>query len=304
MSDPFRDRVAVITGGAGGIGFGMAEAFAARGAKIALADLDEPGMAKRAETLRGRGADVLCVRTDVTDRTSVDALADRVWSHFGAAHLICNNAGIAIAGPLLEMTPDDWRLTMDIDFWGVVHGTYAFVPRMIEQKQGGHLLNTASMAGLVGMSWLGTYCAAKFAVVGFTESLRRELEPHGIGVSVLCPMIVATEITSNSLRMRAASVGRADARSEPQASEGERAPGARRKVEVPESETPAQPPAAAMQGGVIAVEDVTKRVVAAIENKDLYILTHPEQREFLRRRAARLEAACPPATQSASRPAG
>jgi NAD(P)-dependent dehydrogenase (short-subunit alcohol dehydrogenase family) len=224
-------------------------------------------MAKRAETLRGRGAEVLCVRTDVTDRKSVDALADRVWSHFGAAHLMCNNAGIAIAGPLLQMTPDDWRLTMDIDFWGVVHGTYAFVPRMIEQKQGGHLLNTASMAGLVGMSWLGTYCAAKFAVVGFTESLRRELEPHGIGVSVLCPMIVATEITENSLRMRG--------------------------KEVPKSATPAQPPSAAMKGGVIAVEDVTRRVVAAIENKDLYILTHPEQREFLRRRAARLEEACP-----------
>lgn len=265
--DPFHNRIAVITGGAGGIGFGMAEAFAARGAKIAIADLDEPGMAARAETLRGRGAEVLCVRTDVTDRKSVDALADAVWSHYGAAHLVCNNAGIAIAGPLLQMTPDDWRLTMDIDFWGVVHGTYAFVPRMIEQKQGGHLVNTASMAGLVGMSWLGTYCAAKFAVVGFTESLRRELEPHGIGVSVLCPMIVATDITANSLKMR----GR----------------------EVPKSETPAQPPSAAMKGGVIAVEDVTKRVVAAIERKDLYILTHPEQREFLRRRAARLEEACP-----------
>jgi short-subunit dehydrogenase len=117
------------------------------------------------------------------------------------------------------------------------------------------------------MSWLGTYCAAKFAVVGFTESLRRELEPHGIGVSVLCPMIVATDITANSLRMRG--------------------------QEVPKSETPAQPPSAAMKGGVIAVEDVTKRVVAAIENKDFYILTHPEQREFLRRRAARLEEACP-----------
>jgi NAD(P)-dependent dehydrogenase (short-subunit alcohol dehydrogenase family) len=265
--NPFNGRVAVITGGAGGIGFGMADAFAARGAKIALADLDEPGMAARAETLRGRGVEVLCVRTDVTDRKSVDALADAVWSRFGAAHLVCNNAGIAIAGPLLQMTPDDWRLTMDIDFWGVVHGTYAFVPRMIEQKQGGHLLNTASMAGLVGMSWLGTYCAAKFAVVGFTESLRRELEPHGIGVSVLCPMIVATDITANSLRMRG--------------------------QEVPKSETPAQPPSAAMKGGVIAVEDVTKRVVAAIENKDFYILTHPEQREFLRRRAARLEEACP-----------
>jgi NAD(P)-dependent dehydrogenase (short-subunit alcohol dehydrogenase family) len=264
MSDPFRGRVAVITGGAGGIGFAMAEAFAARGAKIALADLDEAAMDARAKVLRERGTDVLCVATDVTKRDSVNALADRVFQHFGAAHLVCNNAGIAIAGPLLQMTPDDWRLTMDIDFWGVVHGVEAFAPRMIEQKQGGHVLNTASMAGLVGMSWLGVYCAAKFAVVGFTEALKRELEAHGIGVSVLCPMIVATDITANSMKMRG--------------------------MEVPKTEaTPDQPPAGALKGGVITTAEVAKRVVRGIERKDLYILTHPEQREFLRRRAARLD---------------
>lgn len=264
MSDPFRGRVAVITGGAGGIGFAMAEAFAARGAKIVLSDLDEAAMDARAKTLRERGAGVLCVATDVTKRDSVNALADRVFQHYGAAHLVCNNAGIAIAGPLLQMTPDDWRLTMDIDFWGVVHGVEAFAPRMIEQKQGGHVLNTASMAGLVGMSWLGVYCAAKFAVVGFTEALKRELEAHGIGVSVLCPMIVATDITANSMKMRG--------------------------MEVPKSEAaPDQPPAGALKGGVITTEEVAKRVVRGIERKDLYILTHPEQREFLRRRAARLD---------------
>jgi NAD(P)-dependent dehydrogenase (short-subunit alcohol dehydrogenase family) len=272
--DPFRDRVAVITGGAGGIGFAMAEAFAARGSRIALADVDEAGLAARTKELAARGAEVLGVPTDVTRRESVAALADAVWKRFGAAHLVCNNAGIAIAGPLLEMTPDDWRLTMDIDFWGVVHGVEAFVPRMIEQKQGGTVLNTSSMAGLVGMQWLGVYCAAKFAVVGFSEALRRELEPHGIGVSVLCPMIVATAITENSMRMRAASIGRADARN----------------MEVPAAATPAQPPAGAMRGGVIEVGEVARRVVRGIERNQLYILTHPEQRDFLRRRAARLDA--------------
>ncbi len=277
MSDPFRGRVAVITGGAGGIGFAMAEAFAARGAKIALADLDEAAMEARAKVLRERGTEVLCVRTDVTQRASVNALADRVFQDFGAAHVVCNNAGIAIAGPLLQMTEKDWRLTMDIDFWGVVHGALAFAPRMIEQKQGGHVLNTASMAGLVGMSWLGVYCAAKFAVVGFTESLRRELEAHEIGVSVLCPMIVATEITANSMRMRGASAG---------------AVGARSQVEVPKpAAAPDQPPAGALQGGVIGAAEVAIRVVRGIERNDLYILTHPEQRELLRRRAARLDEA-------------
>jgi NAD(P)-dependent dehydrogenase (short-subunit alcohol dehydrogenase family) len=266
IPDPFRGRVAVVTGGAGGIGFAMAEAFAARGAKIALADLDEAAMGARAKLLHERGTEVLCVRTDVTQRASVNALADRVFQHFGAAHVVCNNAGIAIAGPLFQMTEDDWRLTMDIDFWGVVHGALAFAPRMIEQKQGGHVLNTASMAGLVGMSWLGVYCAAKFAVVGFTESLRRELEAHEIGVSVLCPMIVATDITANSMRMRG--------------------------LEVPKTAAaPDQPPAGALRGGVIGTAEVANRVVRGIERNDLYILTHPEQRELLRRRATRLDEA-------------
>ena len=262
--DPFRDRVAVITGGAGGIGFALAEAFAARGAKLALADIDEAALADRARTLEARGTEVLRVRTDVTQRASVAALADAVWARFGAAHLVCNNAGIALAGPLLEATPEDWRLTMDINFWGVVHGVDAFAPRLVGQRQGGHILNTASMAGLVGMQWLGIYCASKFAVVGLSESLRRELAPHDIGVSVLCPMIVETGIVENSLRVR-----------------GKQAPAAA---------AVSQPPAGAMKGGVIPAAQVAARVVQAIERNDLYVLTHPEQREFLRRRADRLDA--------------
>jgi NAD(P)-dependent dehydrogenase (short-subunit alcohol dehydrogenase family) len=266
--NPFRDRVAVITGGAGGIGFALAEAFAARGARIALADVDEAGMAARAKTLEARGCEVLCVPTDVTRRDSVAALADAVWSRFGAAHVVCNNAGIALAGPLLQATPEDWRLTMEINFWGVVHGVDAFAPRMVAEAQGGHVLNTASMAGLVGMQWLGIYCASKFAVVGLSESLRRELEPHGIGVSVLCPMIVATEITRNSLRVR-----------------GKEAPAA------PAVE---QPPEGAMKGGVVTTDVVAARVVRAIERNEPYVLTHPEQREFLRRRSERLDAVFAP----------
>lgn len=266
--DPFHDRVAVITGGAGGIGFALAEAFAARGAKIVLADVDEASMRHRAGRLEARGSEVLCVRTDVTQRTSVAALADAVWARFGAAHLVCNNAGIALAGPLLEATAEDWRLTMDINFWGVVHGIEAFAPRLVTQGRGGHILNTASMAGLVGMQWLGIYCASKFAVVGLSESLRRELAPHGIGVSVLCPMIVETGIVENSLRVRG--------------------------KEIPAAAPVSQPPAGAMKGGVVTPEEVARRVVRAIERDEPYILTHPEQREFLRRRAARLEAAFTP----------
>jgi short-subunit dehydrogenase len=164
-----------------------------------------------------------------------------------------------------QATHRDWEFTMNVNFWGVVHGVETFAPILVEQGAGGHIVNTASMAGLVGMQWLGIYCASKFAVVGLTESLHRELKPSGIGVSVLCPMIVATNINENSVRMRPAHL---------------RNPG----------EEPSVPSAAEMKGGTIAPEEVARRVVRAIERKDLYILTHPEQREFLRRRAAKIDA--------------
>ncbi len=265
--DEFQGRVAVITGGASGIGAALARAFAARGSKIVLADLDEAALGRMEGELADRSVPVLAVRTDVTKRESVAALADATWKHFGAAHVVCNNAGIALVGEMAKAPHDDWEYTMNVDFWGVVHGVEAFVPRLLEQRQGGHVLNTASMAGLVGMQWLGIYCAAKFAVVGMTEALHRELKPHGIGASVLCPMIVATNIAANSQRMRPGAPP-----AQPAAAAG-------------------RPPEGAMQGGTVTAESVAARVVRGIERKDLYVLTHPEQREILRRRAARLDAA-------------
>lgn len=262
--DPFRDRVAVITGGAGGIGMAMARAFAARGARLVLADLDDGALAQAEKELAAEGAEVLGVKTDVTRRESVALLADMTVRRFGAVHLVCNNAGVAVGGHLLEATPEDWEFTMGVNFWGVVHGVSTFCPILVAQKQGGHVVNTASMAGLVGMQWLGVYCASKFAVVGLTESLQRELRPHDIGVSVLCPMIVETQINQNSARMRPAHLRR--------------------------GEHPAPGGAVDMVGGVIPPQVVAERVVHGIERRSLYILTHPEQREILRRRAVRLDA--------------
>jgi len=264
--DVFRNRVAVITGGASGIGAAMARAFAARGAKIVLADIDEQGLSTMQRELESAGAPVLGVPTNVTQRVSVNALADATWQRFGAAHIVCNNAGIAIVGEIAKAPHQDWEFTMNVDFWGVVHGVEAFVPRMIDQHEGGHVVNTASMAGLVGMQWLGIYCAAKFAVVGLTEALHRELKPHSIGASVLCPMIVATNIGENSQRLRS----------------GWKPSG--------QGAAPPVPPGAAMRGGTVTAESVAAKVVRGIERQDLYILTHPEQREILRRRAARLDA--------------
>lgn len=271
--DPFRERVAVVTGGASGIGAALARAFAARGARLVLADIDEPALARGEAELRAGGAQVLGVPTDVTRRESVAALADAAWRHFGAVHVVCNNAGVATFGEMVKAPHEDWVFTMAVNFWGVVHGVEAFVPRMIEQNSGGHVVNTASMAGLAGMQWLGVYSASKFAVVGLSEALQRELRPHGIGVSVLCPMIVATNINQNSVRLRPAALRR---------------PGLE------------APPEGSMQGGTIAAEEVAQRVVKAIERNRLYVLTHPEQREILRRRAARLEAACAAAFDDAT----
>src|SRR3989454_6555017 len=259
--DDFTGRVAVITGGGGGIGTAMARAFAARGARIVLADLNERVMAGVAKELAAGGAEVATVRTDVTALESVGALADTAERRFGAVHIVCNNAGIATFGEIAGSTHADWAYTMGVNFWGVVHGVETFVPRLLARREGGHIVNTASMAGLVGMRWLGIYCASKFAVVGLTEGLHRELADHGIGVSVLCPMIVQTNINENSVRNRPAAL-----------------------------RNPSDDPVAdgtLMVGSVIAPDEVARRVVRGIDRKDLYILTHPEQREILRRRWTR-----------------
>jgi NAD(P)-dependent dehydrogenase (short-subunit alcohol dehydrogenase family) len=261
--DAFRDRVAVITGGAGGIGMAMARAFAARGAKLVLADLDEPALRRAVGELEREGAQALGVPTDVTRLESVQALAAAARTHFGGAHIICNNAGVATFGEIARSSHSDWVYTMNVNFWGVVHGVESFVPLLTEQGQGGHIVNTASMAGLVGMRWLGIYSASKFAVVGLSEALHRELTPLGIGVSVLCPMIVDTQINENSVRMR--------------------------PRDLQNTEDLPVPPASAMAGGTIAAPEVARRVVRGIERGDLYILTHPEQRTILRRRADKLD---------------
>ncbi len=253
-TDPFRGRVAVITGGGGGIGSALARAFAARGARVALADVDPEAAARVAKELEAGGAEAVPFAVDVTDRADVHHLADAVCERFGGVHIVCNNAGVAVGGEMWSAPMEDWEYTMAVNFWGVLYGVQAFVPRILEHGEGGHVVNTASMAGLTGMSFLGMYCASKFAVVGLTESLSRELRGRGVGVSVLCPMIVQTE------RRKAAQA----------------APDA------------APPP---MRGGVIQADEVAGKVVRAIDSGELYILTHPEQREILSRRAARIDAA-------------
>lgn len=262
--EDFRDRVAVVTGGGSGLGAEMAHAFASEGAKIVLADLDAAAMERVRAEIVAAGGKAIAVPTDVTKLEQVEALAETAVTAFGAVHIVCNNAGVGVFGPLATATHRDWRWVMDVNFWGVVHGIEVFVPRLLGQGQGGHVVNTASMAGLSGMPGLGVYCASKFAVVGLSESLHRELKPSGIGVSVLCPMIVRTNI-NDSERNRPDDL---------------KNPGAAPDPTLGDADYSYQ--------RVIEPIEVARRVVQAIRDRDLYVLTHREQGPILARRSERL----------------
>src|SRR5215472_4759289 len=188
-------RVAVVTGAASGIGFGLSERFVAEGMRVVMADVDAPALAEAAELLAGRGAEILPVTTDVSDGDQVDALRDRALEAFGAVHVVCNNAGVTGLGrPVWEMSRREWEWVLGVNLWGVINGIRSFVPAMLEQDEG-HVVNTASLAGLVA-GVLGPYSTTKHAVVALSEGLHFGLLGRGarVGVSVLCPGWVRTRI--------------------------------------------------------------------------------------------------------------
>ncbi len=193
MMDNLDGRVAVVTGAASGIGLAFTERFVSEGMRVVMGDIDEAALAREATRLEAAGADVVGVLTDVRDPSSVEALRDQALSSFGSIHVVCNNAGVAPAGPMVETTPADWRWVVDVNVLGVAHGVSAFGPLLVEQGEG-HIVNTASEAGLVTNDFIGVYCATKHAVVGLSESLWREVHPQGVGVSCLCPSFVNTRI--------------------------------------------------------------------------------------------------------------
>ena len=177
-----QDRVAVITGAGSGIGRSLAIQLADAGCKLALADINEAGLKEVSDSLKGKGVNVLAEKLDVADREAVYAFADAVKTHFGAAHIIVNNAGVALGATVEDASYDDMEWLMGINFWGVVYGTKAFLP-ILKQAEEGHIVNISSVFGLIGVPTQSAYNAAKFAVRGFTESLRQELEIEGSHVS-------------------------------------------------------------------------------------------------------------------------
>lgn len=204
----FRDKVAVVTGGAGGIGLGIARALAAEGAHLVLADVDGDAAAKSAEALRGQGGRCIAVPTDVTSRDSVEALAKAATSEFGGVDVLVNNAGVYVGGPMRDVTEDDWRFVLDVNLDGVFRVGQIFSELIRTQGRGGYIVNTASIGGFMIHPEGVTYGVSKFGVVGYSEALRMELEPEGIGVSTLCPGPIATDLPkSDRLRKSSETTG-------------------------------------------------------------------------------------------------
>ena len=260
-------KVAVITGGASGIGFATARRLASRGVRLVLADIEESALDRAVAELAATDAAVEGVVCDIGDLKAVQHLADTAFEKMGAVHIVFHNAGVAVGGPIAEMQHSDWEWTMRVNLWGPIHGVEAFTQRMIAQGQGGHMLFTASFAGLVPNVGLGPYCVSKYGVVALAEVLRRELRAHDIGVSVLCPMRVATNI-GHSERNRPNELGGPEA-SPPVLDQGE------------DNQN--------LAGRVLDVEDVAMQVVDAIVANRLYILPHEESRTPIRRRFERID---------------
>ena len=201
-------RVAVITGGASGIGLGMARAFAAAGMNVVIGDLRpdhiETALAQLGED--GRSGRVHAIELDVTDREAFARAAAEATDVFGNVHVLCNNAGMGILGPVTLARYDDWDWGLGVLLGGVVNGVQTFLPRMLEHGEGGHIVNTSSMAGVLPIANAAIYITAKAAVIGLSEALRSELSGDGIGVSAFCPGPVATNIREGG-RMRATQFG-------------------------------------------------------------------------------------------------
>lgn len=252
-------KVAFVTGGGSGIGLGLAQVLTEAGMKVVIADVRQDHLDEAVGALRAAGRDVHGIRLDVSDRAAVAAAAQETIDTFGKVHLLCNNAGVSIFGPMDAASSDDWDWVMGVNTGGVINGLLAFVPLIKSHGEGGHILNTASMAGLLVGPGMGVYCASKFAVVGLTTSLRYDLAPHGIGVSVLCPGFVRSNI-HEAVKSRPERF----AQSGYNVSEDE----IKRLDQV-------------LSVGMAPI-DVARAALAGIERNDMYVFPHAEFRDELR----------------------
>lgn len=249
-----KNKVAVITGGGSGFGRELALLCAADGMQLVLADVDMAAL-EGTQALLPSHTETLLQHCDVSTFEAVKALADATYARYGAAHLLFNNAGVAVGGPLWTTTAQDWEWVLGVNLMGVAHGVQAFVPRMLEQADGGHVINTASVAGLLSVPGTGPYCVSKHGVVTLSECLYHELQAAGghVKVSVLCPAFVKTGIADAARN---------------------------RPTELADSNPLAGPVEArvrkAVEAGKLSATEVAQITMDAIKADRFYILTHPQ----------------------------
>jgi NAD(P)-dependent dehydrogenase (short-subunit alcohol dehydrogenase family) len=257
-------KVAAVTGAASGLGRAMALAFASEGMHLALADVDEAGLTQTATDVAAFGLKSFSMRVDVSKSGEVNRFAKRVAAELKSVHVVCNNAGVALSGPVWETSEAEWEWILGVNLLGVVHGISAFAPRLIAQDEG-HIVNTASVAGLISPPGMGAYCVSKHAVVTLSEALHHDLRERGsrVGVSVLCPAYVPTGIAD---------------------SERNSPPGVSLSKKSKERLAKEAALKKAVASGKLSADDVARAVVAAIKENRFYVLTHPAIKSAVRAR--------------------
>ena len=265
-------KTAFVTGGASGIGLALGRAFAQAGMKVMLADIEADALAAAVKSLENARPGVRGVICDVADPSSVERAAKASYEAFGNVHVVCNNAGVAAGGGIDNISLDNWRWVLDVNLMGVLHGIRSFLPHIRGHGEGGHFVNTASMAGMQSGLGFSPYGASKFAVVSMSEGLAAQVRPLGIGVSVLCPSFVRTRI-GESGRNRPQRYG-------PTPSLDPNSPAAAVVAEI----------ASRLQAGLDPAA-IAERVLDAIGNDELYVFTHPNMRGEVDERFAAIQAA-------------
>ena len=265
-------KVAFITGGASGMGLAMARSFAAAGMKVAIADVEQDALARVKAEFNASNAEVITLQVGVTDRAAMEAAADATEAAFDKVHVLVNNAGVAVGGSLDQMSYEDWDWVMGVNLDGVVNGLQAFVQRIKAHGEGGHVVNTASLAGHFAIPGLGVYTATKYAVVGISETLRADLKQHDIGVSVLCPGVVNTNIFDSGRNRPSHLQGETDT--------------AKMVLSEDVAEPEREQRMAEMMAQALDPAVVGDMVLHSIQEDEFYIFSHPEVEPMVSGRAA------------------